>query len=104
MAIELAIKVNGTQKAAQAIPARKLKVLAADLGVSDGTAQEQADAVLAWIIARAKDALSDDNPRLGDRQYDVMLAAVREADDTWDQERVMYEGMDALIAAYDALP
>ncbi len=103
MAVELAIKVNGTQKAAQAIPARKLKVLAADLGVSDGTAQEQADAVLAWIIARAKDALSTDPVQIGNRQYDVMLAAVAESDPTWDRDKVVAKGMEALEAAYDAL-
>lgn len=104
MAVELTIKVNGTEQAVQVIPARKAKVLLADILPDGGTVGEQAQAVLDWIVARAKDALSDANPRFGDRQYDVMLAKVREADDTWDQERVMYEGMDALIAAYDALP
>jgi hypothetical protein len=101
--ISIAINVNGTEKASKDLQARKLKVLLADILPEGGTAEEQAAAVLDWIVARAKDALSDENPRIGNRQYDVMLTAVSAADPTWDRDRVMYEGMDALIAAYDLL-
>lgn len=101
--ITLAIKVNGTDRATQNIPVRKVKVLLQDILPDGGTVAEKAQAVLDWVVARAKDALSTDAPRLGDRQYDVMLAKVREADDTWDHAKVVAKGMEALEAAYDAL-
>jgi hypothetical protein len=97
--VELAINM----KASQALPARKLKVLLADVLPEGGTAAEQAQAVLDWIVGRAKDALADGDVSIGSRQYDVMLAAVAKADGTWDAARVQQDGIGALTTAYDAL-
>lgn len=101
--IELAIVVGGQIKDRQQIPNRKAKVLLQDILPDGGTVAVQAKALLEWVIARAKDALSDEAPRIGNRQYDVMLAKVAEVDPTWDQAKVVAKGMEALEAAYDAL-
>ena len=54
-------------------------------------------------MARSKDALGTDAPRIGGRQYDVMLAKVHADDDTKDAAWVQYNGVGALETAYDAL-
>ena len=104
--VEIAIKVNGNQKAIQAIPIRKAILVTkwlerqGQLPAGGGTVVQQAEAILARLIRCAR---FEARQAVGDEYYDEMLTALHESDPTWTDERVQDEGVDAAEAAYDAL-
>ena len=102
--IEVAIKVNGAEKAVETVPARFAQIVLQDLDEWDGTSvQEKADAFLGWIKARCTLA-ADVHRKIGGRYMIVMQQALEASGDPWTASRVEIEGLAALETAYDLLP
>ncbi len=102
--IEVCLKVNGNELAAEAVPARYAKTVLQDLDEWEGTTpQEKADAFLDFIKQRC---ILDPavHRKIGGRHMIVMQQALDAAGDPWTASRVDIEGLAALEVAFDALP
>lgn len=101
--VELAIVIAGKVADRREIPARKAKVLLADIAPDASTNADRGKALTGHIVRRMREDLQDEPVQIGSRQCDVMQAELDAAGDTWDTTRIKKEGTDAFEQAYDAL-
>ena len=102
--IELSVHIAGKVADRLELPARKLKILMAEVAPDASTNAERGKALVEWIVRRLRTDLKDEAVQLGSRQCDKMQEALKEAGDEWPNERILKAGTDAFEAAYDALP